>query len=110
MPTDSTGTRMRAMAASQAAPAAADVVEVHGLGRDQVGVGVEPAGQLLAVVVEVALDLEALPQARSRPSGGVVGHPRPKRSANTSSERKVTWASWRATASPPWGPSPGSAS
>ncbi len=47
----------------EAAPAGADVVEVHGLADHQVAVGVEAADELVAVVVEVALDLEALPQA-----------------------------------------------
>src|SRR3954451_121355 len=43
-------------------PAAApgDVVEVHGLGQGHVRAGVEPAHELVTVVVEVALDLVAV--------------------------------------------------
>jgi hypothetical protein len=37
-------------------------VEVHGLGEVEVAVGVEAPGQLVAVVLEVALDLEPLPE------------------------------------------------
>jgi hypothetical protein len=44
-----------------AAAAPTEVVEVHRPVDHQVGVGVEPAGELGAVVVEVALDVEALP-------------------------------------------------
>ena len=53
---------MRAQRGVDAAPAAAEVVQVHRLGEQQVGVGVEAADELVAVVLEVALDLEALPQ------------------------------------------------
>ena len=45
----------------QAASTPAQVVEVHGLGEQQVRVRVEAAGELDAVVVEVALHLEPLP-------------------------------------------------
>src|ERR671919_556423 len=45
-----------------AAPSPGQVVEVHGLGQDQVAVGVEAPHQLVTLVFEVALDLEALPQ------------------------------------------------
>ena len=44
------------------APAPAEVVQVHRLGQQQVAVGVEPPHELVALVLEVALDLEALPQ------------------------------------------------
>ena len=47
----------------QVAAAAGDVVEVHRLADHQVAVGVEAAPELGAVVLEVALDLELLPQA-----------------------------------------------
>ena len=74
----------------------------------QVAVGVEAPDQLVAVVLEVALDLEALPQREAASSGSTTS--RPKRSVNTSSLRKVIWATMRAMARPSWGPSPGSAS
>ena len=61
----STGACMRAKRGVDAAPAAADVVQVHRLREQQVGVGVEAADELVAVVLEVALDLEALPQAEA---------------------------------------------
>ena len=74
----SVGTLIRAMADSRPPPSAADVVQVHGLRQQQVAVGVEAPDELVAVVVEVALDLEALPQvearrARGRPARGRTG-------------------------------------
>ena len=45
-----------------ALPAPAEVVQVHRLGEEQVRVGVEAAHELVAVVLEVALHLEPLPQ------------------------------------------------
>ena len=62
MPIVRTGTRMRSIAVSSAAPAATDVVQVHRLADHEIGVGVEAAHELVAVVLEIALDLEALPQ------------------------------------------------
>src|SRR5215207_4422790 len=43
-------------------PVARQVVQVHGLGEDEVAVGVEAAHELVTLVFEVALDLEPLPQ------------------------------------------------
>ena len=65
MPIVSAGTRSGAIAGSSAAAAAADVVQIHRLADDQVAVGVEAAHQLVAVVIEVALDLESLPQVEA---------------------------------------------
>ena len=62
---DADGQHGRAHAAHRrvrAAAPAADVVQVHGLGEQQVGVGVEAADELVALVLEVALHLEPLPQ------------------------------------------------
>ena len=61
-PMASTGARTRRHRRVGAAPPAAEVVQVHRLGEQQVGVGVEAAHELVAVVLEVALHLEALPQ------------------------------------------------
>ena len=43
-------------------PGRPEVVEVHRLGQQQVAVGIEPPDQLVALVLQVALDLEPLPQ------------------------------------------------
>ncbi len=46
----------------ETAAAPADVVEVHGLGQHEIRVGIEAPDELVAVVFEVALDLEPLPE------------------------------------------------
>ena len=56
MPASVTRPVMRPSAARDAAAAAADVVVVHHARQHDVGVRVEAAGQLLAVVLEVRLD------------------------------------------------------
>ena len=48
-------------------PVTRQVVQVHGPVQDQVAIGVEPADQLLTVVVEVGLHLEPVPVAEDRP-------------------------------------------
>ncbi len=83
----------------EAAAAAGDVVEVHRLADDEVAVGVEAAPELGAVVLEVALDLELLPEAERVGAPGST-RSRPKRSVNTLSLRNVTWATIRAMARP----------
>ena len=67
------GHRTRDMACSNAPAPAGDVVEVHRLGDREVAVGVEPPGQLRAVVLEVPLDLEALPHVERVADLGGVG-------------------------------------
>ena len=56
MPAMVTSAVMVASAARDAAAVAADVVVVHRLGQHEVGVGVEAADELVAVVVDVRLD------------------------------------------------------
>ena len=75
--------------------------------RSEVGVGVEAAHELVAVVLEVALDLEPLPQ---REAVERLDDLAAEASVNTSSLRNVIWLTIRATASPSCGPSPGAAS
>ena len=50
-----------------------DVVQVHRFADDEIAVGVEPAHELVAVVVEVALDLELLPQPERVAELGPIG-------------------------------------
>ncbi len=61
-----------------AAPAA-HVVQIHCLADDEIAVGVEAAHELVAVMVEVALDFEALPEvelvAQRRPVGELPPEP-----------------------------------
>ena len=76
MPTTSDGSARSAPSPTARLPAAAgDVVEVHRLADDEVAVRVEAPAQLGAVVLEVALDLELLPQ----PERAVLPAGRPAR-------------------------------
>ena len=102
MPIVRTGTLIRRRR-FEPTPAAADVVQVHRLADGEIGVGVEAAHELVAVIVEVALDLEPLPQ-REPPVELAATTSRPNRSVNTSSERNVICADLPATARPSWGP------
>ena len=62
MPIVRTGTRDPLHRRLEPAPATTDVLQVHRLADHEVGVRVEAADELVAVIVEVALDLEALPE------------------------------------------------
>ena len=73
MPIDRVGAAEPAHRPLDAAAAAGDVVQVHRLADDQVAVGVEPPRQLVAVMLEVALDLELLPQPERVAHGSPVG-------------------------------------
>lgn len=69
---------------SHSATTSADIVGVHRLREDEVGVGVEPPTELLAVVVQVALDgIPAAPTQRVLPGCGS----RPKRSSSSEALR-----------------------
>ena len=55
-------------------PTPRDVVQIHRLADRQIAVGVEPSYELHPVVVEVALDLEALPHPEHLVLWRLVGH------------------------------------
>ena len=80
IPTDSTGALIRWYRRFEVAPAPSEIVEVHRLADDEIAVGVEAVTEFGTVVVEVALDLELLPERQVIAEFGAVGD-RPGRTA-----------------------------
>ena len=68
-----------------------DIVEVHGLADQQVAVGIESVAELAAVMIEILLDLELLPQPEAVAELGAVRDraPEPFREHVVAAERHL---------------------